>query len=66
MPVRSGTGTATVRTEEGCVTEFGFLCSLPGGNCGAMGTAHKPMLLVQLSLSRMSITEMEPLCQGVV
>jgi hypothetical protein len=56
-------GTATVRAEEGGVAKFGFLRSLPGGNGSTIGAVHQPMLLIQLSFSRKSITEMGPLCQ---
>jgi hypothetical protein len=30
----------TIWTEERRITEFGFLCSFPGVNCGAIGAVH--------------------------
>lgn len=57
---------ATVRTEECRVAEFGFPGLLPGGSRSTIWMVHSPTFLNQLTLERMSITEIEPLCQDVV
>ena len=50
-------GTATARTEECGIAEFGFLCSLRGRSNHTIGTVHRPTLLVQLAFYWISITE---------